>query len=79
MTATVPDRASDQALELRRELAALRDRLKDFDGDYDSTIELALHLRGRRAEARRLNRCGIGGLATRCEARAAAPFGGGGA
>ena len=39
----------DDALEARRELAALLAGAKDLDGDYDSTIELAEYLQARRA------------------------------
>ena len=53
MTTAVPAQPADEALRLRRELAALRDGVKDLAGDYDSTIELAGHLRDRRAAAGR--------------------------
>lgn len=52
MTAVSPGRpgpATDR--EALRELAGLRAGARDLDGDYDSTIELARHLRAQRARA----------------------------
>jgi hypothetical protein len=45
------DPAGERELEARLELAALLAGADDLDGDYDSTIELALHLKARRAAA----------------------------
>ena len=49
MTGSAAAQPADQALQLRRELAVLRAGARDLAGDYDSTIELAEHLRARRA------------------------------
>jgi hypothetical protein len=50
MTAAQAETApTDDAMEAGRELAALLAGVKDLDGDYDSTIELAEYLQSRRA------------------------------
>ena len=51
MTAIGQARPDDEEMGRRRELAGLLAGVRDLDCDYDSTIELARHLRAQRASA----------------------------